>query len=162
MKWRVKQAGDRSWHTHLKWLKPGLGVKRWLLLLTLGIGLLSLGGASALRAFYPLPQYFHYLTLQFLPRAVRVILFLFLGIGSIVVAILGFNRAVLEPFIEGLSILPRRDRITRSAVGGVVDDIVSANGGIFSGVTVSQNGITTDIYGLGIGEKAKAGTVTFV
>lgn len=67
-----------------------------------------------------------------------------------------------EPFIEGLSVLPRRDRITRSAVGGVVDDIVSANGGIFSSVIVSQNSVNVELYGLGIGEKAKAATVTFV
>ena len=67
-----------------------------------------------------------------------------------------------EPFIEGLSVLPRRDRITRSAVGGVVDDIVSAAGGIFSSVILSQNTINVEIYGLGIGEKSKAETVTFV
>lgn len=67
-----------------------------------------------------------------------------------------------EPFIEGLSILPRRDRITRSAVGGVVDDIVSAAGGIFSSVIVTQNNINVELYSLGIGEKAKAATVTFV
>jgi len=66
-----------------------------------------------------------------------------------------------EPFIEGLSVLPRRDRITRSAVGGVVDDIVSAAGGVFSGVTVEVNSVNVDIYGLGIGEKAKAASVTF-
>lgn len=67
-----------------------------------------------------------------------------------------------EPFIEGLSVLPRRDRITRSAVGGVVDDIVSAAGGIFSSVIVTQNAVNIELYGLGIGEKAKAATVTFV
>lgn len=66
-----------------------------------------------------------------------------------------------EPFIDGLSILPRRDRVTRSAVGGVVDDIVSAAGGIFSGVTITQSTIDIQIYSLGIGEKAKASTVTF-
>ncbi|MCH8951492.1 MAG: hypothetical protein IID49_05095, partial [Proteobacteria bacterium] len=70
-----------------------------------------------------------------------------------------FNR---EPFIDGLSILPRRDRITRSAVGGVVDDIVSAAGGIFSSVIVTQNGVNIELFALGIGEKSKAATVTFV
>lgn len=67
-----------------------------------------------------------------------------------------------DPFIEGLSVLPRRDRITRSAVGGVVDDIVSASGGIFSSVIISQGGVNIELYSLGIGEKAKAATVTFV
>lgn len=67
-----------------------------------------------------------------------------------------------DPFIEGLSILPRKDRITRSGVAGVVDDIVSANGGIFSSVIVTQAGVNIELYGLGIGEKSKASTVTFV
>lgn len=67
-----------------------------------------------------------------------------------------------EPFIEGLSVLPRKDRITRSAIGGVVDDIVSASGGIFSSVIVTQGGINVELYGLGIGEKSKAASVTFV
>ena len=67
-----------------------------------------------------------------------------------------------EPFIEGLSILPRRDRITRSAVAGVVDDIVSASGGIFSAVEIRQSGVLLELYSLGIGEKAKATSVTFI
>ena len=67
-----------------------------------------------------------------------------------------------EPFIEGLSVLPRRDRVTRSAVGGVVDDIVSASGGIFSSVIVSKSAVNIELYGLGIGEKAKASSVAFV
>lgn len=67
-----------------------------------------------------------------------------------------------EPFIEGLSVLPRRDRVTRSAVGGAVDDIVSASGGIFSSVIITQNSVNVELYSLGIGEKAKASSVTFV
>ncbi len=66
------------------------------------------------------------------------------------------------PYIIGLSIPPRLDRITRTGVDGVIDDIVSAAGGIFGGSTISQNGIQTDAYTLGIGEKAKAESVVFV
>jgi uncharacterized cofD-like protein len=102
MRRRVKQAGEQSWHTHLQWLKPGLGVKRWLVFLALGVGLLSLGGTSALRVFYPLPEYFYYLTLQFLPRPIRVVFFLTLGFGSIGLAIWGLNRAMVKPFMAGL------------------------------------------------------------
>lgn len=103
MKWRVKQAGDQSWHTHLKWLQPGLGVKRWLFLLTLGVGLLSFGSAIALREFYPLPTHFHYLTLQFLPRHVRALLFLVLGISCIGIGLWELNRTLLKPFIGGIN-----------------------------------------------------------
>lgn len=66
------------------------------------------------------------------------------------------------PYIVGLTVPPRQDRITESAVGGVVDDIVSASGGIFGGVIVDQGNISVDIYSLGVGEKAKASTVSFV
>lgn len=67
-----------------------------------------------------------------------------------------------EPFISGLSIPPRKDIITNSAVAGVVDDIVSAAGGIFSGVTIELAAVPITVYSLGIGEKAKASSVTFV
>lgn len=79
-----------------------------------------------------------------------------------ITAAVGDYFASREPFIAGLSILPRKDRVTRSAVSGAVDDIVSAAGGIFGGVTVTASTITIEAYSLGIGEKAKVGTVSFV
>jgi uncharacterized phage protein gp47/JayE len=66
-----------------------------------------------------------------------------------------------EPYIDGLSTLPRKDRVTRSAVGGRIDDIVSAAGGIFTAVAVRRSGVTIDLYALGIGEKAKLGSITY-
>jgi uncharacterized cofD-like protein len=91
----------QSWQTHLKWLTPGLGVKRWLLLLALGVGLLSLGGALALRTFYPLPSYFYYLTLQFWPRGMRAGLFLLIGCSMIGYGLWGLSHAILAPFRDG-------------------------------------------------------------
>lgn len=67
-----------------------------------------------------------------------------------------------EPFILGLSIPPRQDRITRSALAGVVDRIVSAVGGVFGAVIVTREDLEVEIYSLGVGEKAKAESVTFV
>jgi len=69
-----------------------------------------------------------------------------------------YNR---EPYIVGLAVPPRRDRITQTAVGGVVDDVVSAAGGIFTGVIIELSTVVTPVYTLGIGEKAKA-TVAFI
>lgn len=66
-----------------------------------------------------------------------------------------------EPFIPGLSIPPRRDRITQTAIAGLVEDIVTANNGIFSGLILSSEDINLNIYTLGVGEKAKVTTVTF-
>lgn len=67
-----------------------------------------------------------------------------------------------EPYIGGLSIPPRVDRITESQVSGIVDDVVSASGGIFELVNVSVSSAQVGLYTLGQGEKAKAGAVTFV
>jgi uncharacterized cofD-like protein len=83
-----------------KWLAPGMGVKRWLLLLAGGIALLSLGFGSMLRQLYPLPSIFYYLTLQFIPRSLRVSLFGVAGIAAVVLALVRLNRALLEPFVE--------------------------------------------------------------
>lgn len=67
-----------------------------------------------------------------------------------------------EPFIPGLSVPPRRDRITRSALGGVVDDVVSAQGGIFSAVFLELNGASLDLYSLGVGEKSKLASLEWI
>lgn len=66
-----------------------------------------------------------------------------------------------EPFIDGLTPLPRRDRITGSSVTAAVEDVVSAAGGIFTEVYVTLGGSATDLYSLGIGEKAKGDEVIF-
>lgn len=63
-----------------------------------------------------------------------------------------------EPFIEGLSVLPRTDRITEAGVSGVVDGIVNANGASVNGVTLPGGAA----YTLGAGEKAKRGSVNFI
>lgn len=61
---------------------PGIGVKRWIGLLAAGICALSLGLAYILVMIYrqaPLPEAAYYLTLQFLPRSARALLFLGAG-----------------------------------------------------------------------------------
>jgi uncharacterized phage protein gp47/JayE len=63
-----------------------------------------------------------------------------------------------QPYIVGLSQLPRQDRITQVAVGGIVDDVVNADGAAVSDVTMDPG----PSYTLGPGEKAKLGTLTFV
>ena len=61
----------------LRWLLPGMHIKRWLLVLVAGITLFSLGCAYLLRVLYDvrsLPSVFYYLTLQFIPRWGRALL----------------------------------------------------------------------------------------
>lgn len=69
-----------------------------------------------------------------------------------------------EPFIDGLTVPPRRDRITRSALIGLVADVVSAANGTFTTVNFNLVGSpgTLEIYVLQAGEKAKVDSVGFV
>jgi uncharacterized cofD-like protein len=77
-----------------------MGVKRWLLLLACGIAILSLGFSFLFRQLYPLPSIFHYLTFQFIPRGLRAGLFGLAGVAAVARALIGLNRALLEPFVE--------------------------------------------------------------
>jgi uncharacterized phage protein gp47/JayE len=67
-----------------------------------------------------------------------------------------------EPFITGLSILPRADRVTLAAVSGIVDDVASSLGGSVASVTLSFANEAIPAYTLGQGEKAKLGSIIFV
>ena len=91
---------SRHVQSTLKWLSPGMGVKRWLVLLAGGIALLSLGFSFLLRQFYPLPTIFYYLTLQFIPRGWRSGLFGLAGGAAVVLALIRLKQALLEPFVE--------------------------------------------------------------
>ena len=78
-------------------------------------------------------------------------------------AIVGFFLAA-EPFIDGLTIPPRKDRITRSALIGLVEDIVAANNGTFTTVTFTPTGLggSEELYILQPGEKAKSTGTTYI
>jgi uncharacterized phage protein gp47/JayE len=69
--------------------------------------------------------------------------------------------AAREPFISGLTVPPREDRITESSVAGVVEDVVTASGGIFELVNLSLNGVEFGFYTLGVGEKSELGVLNF-
>jgi uncharacterized cofD-like protein len=81
-----------------KWLYIGIGVKRWLLVMMAGVTLLSLGAAYVLVELYreqPFPDFVYYVTLQFLPRPVRAVLFAAIGIGIVGYALYRVNAALL-------------------------------------------------------------------
>lgn len=93
----------RAWRDlpGIKWLYPGMGVKRWLLLLVAGVTSLSLGLAYLLVTIYrqqPLPAAFYYLTLQFIPRVLRAALFGFAGLVAVGLAVYQLNRSLLAVF----------------------------------------------------------------
>jgi len=86
-----------------KWLYPGMGVKRWLLLLVLGITCISLGLAYLLVNVYrqqPLSAVFYYLTLQVVPRLARAALFGGLGLVAVIIAVAQLSRSLLAPFLR--------------------------------------------------------------
>lgn len=90
-----------------RWLRPGLGIKRWFALVMLGITLLGLGVAVILIDIYRtdstdplLLTILSYASLRFLPRIVRAIIFGGLGLWLVVYGILQLNRSLLRPFIR--------------------------------------------------------------
>jgi uncharacterized phage protein gp47/JayE len=80
---------------------------------------------------------------------------------KIQIALDAYFRAT-EPYISGLSLGARRDRITKASIGGIVQDTVVAYNGVFDEVNFEVLGVAQNIYILGKGEKAKLSTVAFV
>jgi uncharacterized cofD-like protein len=90
----------------LRWLTPGLQIKRWLLLLMASELVLVLGVAYALKEIYQtarLPGIFYYITLQPLPYVVRAFIFLLVGVGLLVLSYVKLTQSVLGPFLPGNS-----------------------------------------------------------
>lgn len=89
----------------LRWLRPGLGLKRWLLLMIVGTTILGLGIAVLVLDIYRnasehwLVNVLGFLSLRFLPRWIRFLLFSGLGIACIYFSITGISQTVLEPFM---------------------------------------------------------------
>ena len=93
-----------------KWLYPGMHVKRWLLLVMLGITFLGLGIAYVITNVYreqPFPEWVGIVTLQFVPRLLRAALFLVLGIGVVIFALAQLGKSLLSAFLP----IGREDRI---------------------------------------------------
>jgi hypothetical protein len=133
----VKSKGrwfNRFWQeitSIFRWMIPGIGVKRWLLLILLGITLLGVGLAFLLLDIYRnapetwwLPL-LSYASLRFLDRTLRVVIFGSLGVGLIVYGIWGLNHSLLSPFrtpgirlVDQISDYRRRKRGRRIVVIG--------------------------------------------
>lgn len=96
----------RSFGQAIRWLAPGLGVKRWFSLILFGITLLGVGLGILLLDFYRnAPETWWlpvvtFLSLRFLPRLARFIIFGGIGLGLILIGIWGVNRSLLIPFLR--------------------------------------------------------------
>jgi uncharacterized cofD-like protein len=87
-----------------RWLYPGMHLKRWLVLVLLGIVILGLGGAVLLLDIYrgqqldEIPLFF-YLTGAWLERPVRAAILGGVGILLTVLGIWGLMRSIVSPLV---------------------------------------------------------------
>ena len=95
-----------------RWLIPGIGLKRWLLIILLGITLIGLGIAVLLIDLYRTTtgsiwlDILSFLSVRFLNRPLRAIIFGGSGLLLVGIGIHGLNRAMLKPFVKpGESVL---------------------------------------------------------
>jgi uncharacterized cofD-like protein len=100
MKGRVAQTQKKRLRAYLRWVRPGLHLKRWLLLLTLGAGLLGIGLATLLYRGAPLPTYLNFLNLHSLSPLLRGLLLSLLGLAFLVIALWRLTHAMLAPVLE--------------------------------------------------------------
>jgi uncharacterized cofD-like protein len=115
----------------LRWFKPGLGVKRWLLLMILGMALIGLGIGYVQVQIYreaDVPEIFYFLTLQFLDRWVRAILFGGAGVAAFTVGFFFFNRALVES-VRGNDQQPILDKLWEQRISVNGPKIVAIGGG---------------------------------
>jgi uncharacterized cofD-like protein len=128
----------------LRWLTPGLEIKRWLLLLMVAELVVVLGFAYFLKAFYEtatLPSQFYYITLQFWPHWARAIIFGTLGIGLLLFSYVKLTQSVLGPFLPGNSTSSIVDVIHAFRLKGRGPRIVAIGGG--TGLSSLLRGLKT-------------------
>src|SRR6266481_3576180 len=128
----------------LRWLTPGLEIKRWLLLLMFAELVLVLGVAYTLKEVYQtarLPGIFYYITLQFWPYWARAIIFGLVGIGLLVISYLKLTQSVLGPFLPGNSTSSIVEVIHAFRVKGRGPRIVAIGGG--TGLSSLLRGLKT-------------------
>ena len=90
----------------LRWLQPGLGVKRWIFTILAGTTIIALGLSIFVIDLYRRAPETWWLplislaSLQALPRIARALIFEALGIGIIFWGIAGLNRSLIGPFLR--------------------------------------------------------------
>lgn len=121
----------RKARQEIGWLTPGLGVKRWIFVILTGTTLIGLGFAVlVLDVYRTAPDSWwlpilSFLSLRFLARPLRALIFGGIGLGLVWLGTWGLNRALLKPFMQpGRNILDtvsefrKRDRGPRIVVIG--------------------------------------------
>jgi uncharacterized cofD-like protein len=125
------QRGFQFISKTLRWFIPGIGVKRWVAVILLGVIFLALGFAVLiLNVYRTAPESWYLpvlsvLSLRFLPRFLRAVIFGGIGLGLVILGIINLNKSLLRPFIApGQNVLDtvsdyrRRERGPRIVVIG--------------------------------------------
>ncbi len=101
-----KKSQLRMWLDNLvNWLIPGLGVKRWLLLILFGTTLIGVGlGVVILDIYRNAPETWWLpilsaASLRQLSRPIRALIFGGIGFGVLAFAIWELNRVLMRPFV---------------------------------------------------------------
>ena len=90
--------------SELRWLQPGVGYKRWIGLTIIGAIFLGLGLAVIILDYYrtttnpDMIPILAFLSLRFLDRPIRLLVFGGVGLIMILIGIWGANRSLLKPF----------------------------------------------------------------
>ena len=96
----------RFFSRFFRWFVPGIGVKRWFLVLLTGITLVGISVAIFLLDTYrsapgtwwlPIISFF---SLRFLTRPWRILIFVGIGFGLIGLGVWRLNRSLLVPFLQ--------------------------------------------------------------
>lgn len=98
-----QRGSNHLLQARLRWLVPGIGIKRWLLLLLAGATFLGLGIGYVLLDLYrtvEMPAAVSLLTLQFAPRLARAALLGGVGLGIMAWALAQIQRTLLAPFLR--------------------------------------------------------------
>ena len=118
-----------------RWLQPGIGVKRWLLLMFLGLLVLALGVAHVIRQVTPDIQLsglaaslIDAITLQFLPFVLRGLVAGVVGAGLFLIGAWRLARALTDPLRQDL-VTPIADVIYQKRFLARGPRIVAIGGG---------------------------------
>lgn len=142
-KWEYMVPRQKSWFSRLitgvkpllQWLKPGIGVKRYFIVLLGGTTMLGVGFTLLVLDVYRsapdtwwLPL-FNALSLRELERPLRVLIFGAIGLGMLIYGVWGINRSLLRPFVKpGKPILDTVTQYRRRERGPRVVAIGGGNG----------------------------------
>ncbi len=100
----------------LKWLYPGMHIKRWLVIIVVGVAMMTFGLSYLVREAYleglRLPGFMYWATLQFIPRYIRGGMYMSAAVCLILYGIYKFNQSVIS------ALAPNRDN-TESLVNTI-------------------------------------------